>query len=184
MAARDGLFQISLMNVFRQAARERDAAKADAKFTEDGGRVLSNRSIERRHGASQTTLREHLAQDLGNLMGTIHMEAAQSLEGLPFVKKSVLNYGMQDMTRLTTEDFKNNALVRDLRATLLAHEPRLIPETLVIKLRSLKADQQQRISFDIRAEMAARPVDVPLEFVAEIDTGAGKVSLGDLVVRA
>jgi type VI secretion system protein ImpF len=184
MAERDGLFQVSLMNVFRQAARERDATKADDEITEDGGRVLSSRSIERRHGAKQTTLQEHLAQDLGNLMGTIHLEAAQSLDGLPFVKKSVLNFGMLDMTRLTTEDFKSGTLVRDLRAALLAHEPRLIPETLVIKLRSLKADEQQRISFDIRAEMAARPVDVPLEFVAEIDTGEGKVALAGLVVRA
>ena len=171
------------MNVFRTAARERDAGKKETEVTEDGGKVLSARSIERRHGAKQSTLRDHLAQDLGNLMGTIHLEAAQSLEGLPYVQKSVLNYGMLDMTRMTTEDFKSGSLVRDLRATLLAHEPRLIPETLVIKLRSLKADQQQRISFDIRAEMAARPVDVPLEFVAEIDTAAGKVALADLVVR-
>jgi len=183
MAERDGLFQVSLMNVFRQSARERDATKKDLVFAEDGGRVLSSRSIERRHGSDQATLRDHLAQDLGNLMGTIHLEAAQSLDGLPFVKKSVLNFGMQDMTRLTTEDFKSGTLVADLRATLLAHEPRLIPETLVIKLRSQHADQRQRISFDIRAEMAARPVDVPLEFVAEIDTGAGKVGLADLVVR-
>jgi len=183
MAERDGLFQVSVMNVFRQAARERDAKRNDSELTEDGGRVLSSRSIERRHGASQSTLREHLAQDLGNLMGTIHLEAAQSLAGLPYVQKSVLNYGMLDMTRMTTEDFKSGTLTRDLRAALLAHEPRLIAETLVIKLRSLKADEQQRISFDITAEMAARPVDVPLEFVAEIDTGAGKVALSNLVVR-
>jgi len=183
MAERDGLFQVSLMNVFRQAAREHDARKKDVTVNDDGGRVLSSRTIERREGANQATLKDHLAQDLGNLMGTIHLAAAQPLEGLPHVQKSVLNYGMQDMTRLTTEDFKNNSVMRDLRAALLNHEPRLIPETLVIKLRSNNADKQQRIAFDIRAEMAARPVDVPLEFVAEIDTGAGKVALTDLVVR-
>jgi len=183
MAERDGLFQISLMNVFRQAARERDARKTIDVLSEDGGRVLSSRSIERREGASQATLRDHLAQDLMNLLGTIHLDAAQSLDGLDHVRRSVLNYGMQDMSRLTTEDFKKSAVVRDLRAALLAHEPRLIEETLVISLRSKSADNQQRIAFDVRAEMTARPVDVPLEFVAEIDTGAGKVALSDLVVR-
>ncbi|MGL6210195.1 MAG: type VI secretion system baseplate subunit TssE [Paracoccaceae bacterium] len=183
MATRDGLFQVSLMNVFRQAARERDAKTKDSTTTDDGGRVLSTRTIERREGANQATLKDHLAQDLGNLMGTIHLAAAQSLDGLPHVQKSVLNYGMQDMTRLTSDDFKNSAVVRDLKAALLEHEPRLIPESLVIKLRSNSADKHQRIAFDIRAEMAARPVDVPLEFVAEIDTGAGKVALADLVVR-
>ncbi len=183
MADRDGLFQVSLMNVFRQAARERDSRKVDNTLSEDGGRVLSSRTIERREGAGQATLRDHLAQDLGNLMGTIHLEAAQSLDGLDHVRKSVLNYGMQDMTSLTTDDFKNAKVIRDLRDALLAHEPRLIADTLVIKLRTQQADAQQRISFDIRAEMTARPVDVPLEFVAEIDTGVGKVALANLVVR-
>ena len=50
-------------------------------------------------------------------------------------------------------------------------------------MRRAEADSDQRIAFDITAEMAARPVDVPLEFVAEIDTGAGKVALSSLVVR-
>jgi len=182
VAERDGLFQVSLMNVFRQAAQKRDA-KAYDTTTVDGGRVLSTRTIERREGAGQASLKDHLAQDLGNLMGTIHLEAAQSLDGLDWVKKSVLNYGMQDMTRLTTEDFQNARIVRDLRQSLLNHEPRLIAETLVVKLRSTRVDEQQRISFDIRAEMTARPVDVPIEFVAEIDAGVGKVALSNLVVR-
>lgn len=182
MVDRNGLFQVSLMNVFRQAASQRDAKSAEVS-TVDGGRVLSSRTIERREGAAQVTLRDHLAQDLGNLMGTIHLEAALSLDGLDRVRKSVLNYGMQDMTRLTTEDFQNAKVVRDLRKSLLDHEPRLIAETLVVKLRTTRVDEQQRISFDIRAEMTARPVDVPVEFVAEIDTGVGKVSLSNLVVR-
>lgn len=170
------------MNVFRQAARERDARAEEAEMT-DEGRVLSARSIERREGAGQATLREHLAQDLANLMTTIHLQAAEQLDGLDWVKKSVLNYGMQDITRLTADDFRSAKLVRDLRAVLLSHEPRLIAESLNITLRSSETDERQRISFDIRAEMSARPVDVPLEFVAEIDMGAGKVAMSNLKVR-
>ncbi|MFT4150236.1 MAG: type VI secretion system baseplate subunit TssE [Paracoccaceae bacterium] len=182
MAERDGLFQVSLMNVFRQAARERDAKVAETELTEDG-RILSARSIERREGAGQATLRDHLAQDLANLMTTIHLQAAQPLDGLDWVRKSVLNYGMQDITRLTADDFRSARVARDLRDALLAHEPRLIAETLNITLRSAETDENQRISFDIQAEMTARPVDVPLEFVAEIDMGAGKVALSNLKVR-
>lgn len=179
----DGYFQISLMNVFRQAARQRDAKAQDQTLTEDGGRVLSARSVERREGASQATLKEHLAQDLANLMGTINLEAAQSLEGFDFVRNSVLNYGMLDMSRLTTDDFRKSKITKDLRLALLANEPRLIADTLVVKLRDGGADASQRIAFDITAEMAARPVDVPMEFVAEIDTGAGKIAMSNLVIR-
>ena len=157
-------FQISLMNVFRNAARERDAGKTAEEMTEDG-RILSVRSLERREGASQATLREHLAQDLANLMATINLESTLPLDGLDHVRRSVLNFGMADLTHMTTEDVRRNRLANDLKKALLAHEPRLIA------------------AFDITAEMAAKPVDVPLEFVAEIDTGVGKVALTNLTVR-
>lgn len=182
MAERGGLFQVSLMNVFRQSARDHDARRRDDTVL-DGDRVMSARSIERREGASQTTLRDHLALDLGNLMSTIHLEAAQDLEGFDHVRKSILNYGLQDLSRLTTDDSRIQKLARDLREALLTHEPRLIAETLKVTLRKTDSGATQRIAFEIDAEMAARPVDVPLEFVAEIDSGAGKVAITNLVVR-
>ena len=87
------------------------------------------------------------------------------------------------MTRLTSSDIQNVRLMRDLKAALLRYEPRLIPESVDIRLRNSGEDEYQRLAFDISAEMAAKPADVPLEFVAEIDTGAGKVSMANLSVR-
>lgn len=182
----DGYFQVSLMNVFRQAAESGDARRRDAEFDngDDTVRVLSTRSQERRQGAGQGQLRRHLSHDLANLMGTIHMEAGnEALAEFEHVRKSVLNYGMVDMTRYTTSDVKNARLLRELRAALIRHEPRLIPETVEIVLREGDENENQRLAFDIRAEMAARPVDVPLEFLAEIDTGAGKIAMSNLKVR-
>lgn len=178
-----GLFQVSLMNVFRQAARERDAKARSDTTTDVDGRTLSSRTIERRDGADQATLRTHLATDLANLMGTIHLEASIPLTGLDHVRGSILNYGIQDMSRLGVEAAAEKRFLTSLRNQLLAHEPRLIAETLVIKLRKPEADSRQRMAFDISAEMSARPVDVPLEFVAEIDTGAGKIAMSNLKVR-
>jgi len=181
--AKDGYFQVSLMNVFRQAAESRDSRSQTDTTDESGERVLSVRTVERREGTSQGRLREHLAADLGNLLGTIHLASTLDLSGFDRVQKSVLNYGVQDMTRLTTSDIENAKVLRDLRTALIAHEPRLIPETVRIKLRRAHEDAQQRIAFDISAEMSAKPVDVPLEFIAEIDVGAGKVSMSNLLVR-
>lgn len=177
-----GYFQVSLMNVFRQSAADRDAKLTRADFS-DQDRVLNQRSIERREGAGEGRLRDHLAQDLANLLSTVHLEAVVPMAGLEHVRASILNYGMQDMTRLTTADITNAKVMRDLRAALIAHEPRLIAESLVVKLRETQESADQRIAFDITAEMSARPVDVPLQFVAEIDIGAGKVALGGLAVQ-
>ena len=178
-----GFFQVSLMNVFRQAAMQRDAKSLKDTVADDGGRVLSARTVERRDGASQETLKSHLAQDLASLMGTINLEAVQALDGLDHVRNSILNYGLQDMSALTTESFQTAKVIKDMRTSLLANEPRLIEETLDIKFRRNTADAQQRIAFDIKAEMSARPMDVPMEFVAEIDAGAGKVQMTDVVMR-
>ncbi|MBC7138417.1 MAG: type VI secretion system baseplate subunit TssE [Defluviimonas sp.] len=180
---KDGYFQVSLMNVFREAAESRDARSEARTSSEAGETVLSVRTVERREGTSQARLREHLAADLANLLGTTHLESTLDLSGLDRVRKSVLNYGVQDMTRLTTSDIENAKVLRDMRAALIAHEPRLIAETVQIKLRRAHEDAQQRIAFDISAEMSAKPVDVPLEFIAEIDVGAGKVSMSNLLVR-
>jgi type VI secretion system protein ImpF len=177
----EGLFQISLMNVFRNAARERDARLANREVTDDGA-VLSVRSMERREGAGQSTLKDHLALDLSGLLGTICLESTEPLDGLEFVRNSVLNYGMADLSRFTIDDVRRHKLTSDLKRALLAHEPRLVPETLVVKYRSGN-HTNHHVAFDITAEMAAKPVDVPLEFVAEIDTGAGKVALSNLTVR-
>ena len=178
-----GFFQVSLMNVFRQAAQQRDAKTQKNDVADNDGRVLSARTVERRDGASQETLKSHLAQDLASLMGTINLEASQSLDGLAYVRNSVLNYGLQDMSSLTIDNFRNAKVIKDMRAALLANEPRLIEETLDIKFRKNDADSHQRIAFDIKAEMSARPMDVPMAFVAEIDAGAGKVSISDVVMR-
>lgn len=173
----DGYFQISLMNVFRQAARQKDSKDGGVDATDAQDRVLSSRTIERREGAGDETLRNHLLQDLGNLFSTINMEAAEPLAEFPYVQASIINYGILDLTRLTTADIKNQVLLKELRNSLLRHEPRLIDKSISVKLRSDSENSRQHVAFDISADMSAKPVDVPLEFVAEIDTGGGKMSL-------
>jgi type VI secretion system protein ImpF len=74
-------------------------------------------------------------------------------------------------------------LLRDLRTVLINHEPRLIPGSVDVRLRSSVEDSRQRAAIAISAEMTANPADVPLEFVAELDVGTGKISLSEQVVR-
>jgi type VI secretion system protein ImpF len=179
----DGYFQVSLMSVFRRAAESRDARGKEVSSDSNPDRVLSNRSIERRDGADDQQLRVNLATDLASLLGTINLESAGDLQGLDHVRSSILNYGMQDMTRFSTSDIENTRLLRDIRKALIDHEPRLIPESVDVRLRSSSEDSRQMVAIDISAEMMAHPIDVPVEFVAELDVGSGKVSLSGQVIR-
>lgn len=174
--------QVSLMHVFREAARQKDAEKADNTVT-DGERQLSTRAKQRRLGADQTSLRAHLNEDLSNLMHTIRLEAAMDLDQHKYVGKSVLNFGMDDMANMSANIHNRGALELRLRKALLDHEPRLIRESVQVTMRDDDHEMTQKIAFHIEAEMAANPVDVPLEFTAEIDVGSGNVQMANLKVN-
>ena len=172
--------QVPLMYAFRDAFRAHDAKRALDERTADDERILSNRGSVRRRGANEEQLKANLDIDLSNLVNTVNLESAVDLEGLSWVRKSVQNYGLADMSHITSEAVAGSDVVRNLRDALLRHEPRLIARSVDVKLREAFNDVTQRISFQVTAEMACRPVDIPLEFVAEIDVGSGKVKLSNL----
>lgn len=176
-------FQLPLMNVFRSAFRDRDEMDAnEEKSSED--KKVSVRQIERREGTTYDRLKEYFVIDLGNLMSTVHLEAVEDLAAYPNIRKSVLNYGVQDVTSLISNQANLEEVRRRLKDALIDHEPRLIPETVVVKLITQdEGSARQTMAFEVEAVMAARPVDVPLEFIAEIDSVAGKVVASKLTVH-
>jgi len=170
------------MHVFRAARFEKDARKDKSK-ADDGSRAVTARSKERRMGADEHTLRRHLTADLASLMNTINLDAAVDLAETPYVAKSVINFGFGDMSQATDTLFARQQISNLIRETLIEHEPRLIPDTIDITVVVDEENPDQRMSFDISAEMVATPVDLPLSFVAEVDMGAGKLQMTHLRVQ-
>lgn len=170
--------QIPLMYAFRDAHEARDA-KVSSTTYEDGERVLSERAAMRRRGANEAQLKKNLYLDLVHLSNTINLDAALDLEGLDYVAKSVLNYGVVDLSNLTSEDADVAKISQRLANALVACEPRFVPESMHVKMRDKFDDVNQKLLFDIQCEMACKPVDIPLEFAAELDIGSGKMQLND-----
>jgi type VI secretion system protein ImpF len=174
--------QVSLMHVFRSAA-ERGDSRDGAKSYRDGDREITSRSKERREGTSEETLRRHLTNDLAGLMNTVNLEASVDLADYPYIRKSILNYGFGDLSSLSDKGMAEAELARFIKETLMRHEPRLIPSTIEINVNKDLESVSQRLTFDISADMVASPVDVPLDFVAEVDMGAGKIQMTKLRVQ-
>lgn len=170
-----------LMYAFRDAFDEKDARKRIEERV-NGERRVSRRSALSRRGTDETLLKRNLVFDLLSLVNTIDLGSAIDISDFDYVKRSILNYGLPDLARLTSEEFEVDQIAGDLRRALLQHEPRLIPETLRIERNDDFDDLNQRIRFNVSAEMACRPVDVPIEFVAEIEIASGKVVLSRLPV--
>lgn len=167
-----------LLQAFRDAARAGDARRAEISYAEDGARIVSQRN--NRLASNEGQLRQSLDIDLGHLLNTVNLGSSLDLDNHPNVRRSVLNFGMQDLVHLTTDSAKLRYLADSLRTALLAHEPRLDADSLTIEQKDDLDEVNQRIAFAVRADLLCRPVDVPLEFLAEIDVGSGKVDLRNL----
>ncbi len=170
---------IPLMYAFRDGFQKRDSAK-EIDQREGGERVISKRGMLSRTGAKEPELKRDLAVDLGALVNTINLASVENLENLDRVRKSVLNYGLDDIGHLTSEEAAVGNIAADLKNALLNHEPRLDPDTLQIAENAEHNEVEQRVEFKVSAELEAKPVNVPLEFIAEIDVCSGKVQLARL----
>jgi type VI secretion system protein ImpF len=175
-------YQLSLMHVFRAANADRDAKK-EASQIEDGHRTLTERSKERRNGTDEGTLRKHLNRDLASLMNTVNLDATVPLDGYPYLKKSIVNFGFSDLSNVAGTANGPQIIADQIKRTLCHYEPRLIPETVEV-IPSAKRDHvTNRLTFDISGEMAASPVDIPLQFIAELDEGVGRIQMTKLQVK-
>lgn len=170
--------QMSILQVFRAAARAgdaRDAAPAERRIDDD--RIISVRRRQSRDGSDPVSMRADLAADVASLMNTIRLDSLLDLSDTPLVEKSVINYGFRDMSSLTQSQETTSRIAASIRESMIRHEPRLIPETLEVRVSDGTGKTDQRIYFDIIAEMRASPVDLPMDFVAEVDLGAGKLRM-------
>jgi type VI secretion system protein ImpF len=174
--------QVSLMHVFRASAENGDSQKELLKNTSDD-RALSLRRKQHRDGTDEATLRRHLSIDLANLMNTIRLDATSSLDDAEYVKKSIVNFGFSDMSSMSKSDNTNSKIIESIRRALITYEPRLIPESIEITVNGDHQTIDQRLSFEITAEMVANPIDIPLNFMAEVDLGAGKMKMTRLQVQ-
>lgn len=174
--------RISLLQIFRAAHRDRDSRVGLVKDAQ-GETPITSRSKLRREGVDETTLRMHVQADLGALMNTIQLGAVVDLSDAPHVERSVLNYGFRDLSDVTARDLNSTTVVASIRQSLLDHEPRIVPETLEVRV--VDGDNtQHRLEIAVTAELMADPVDVPINFDAEVDLGAGKLRMRSLRVSS
>jgi type VI secretion system protein ImpF len=174
--------RVSLLQIFRAAHRDRDSRVGLGKDAQ-GETPITSRSKQRREGVDETTLRMHVQADLGALMNTIQLGAVVDLGDVPHVERSVLNYGFRDLSDVTARDLNSTAVVASIRQSLLDHEPRIVAETLEVRV--VDGDTaQHRLEIAVTAELMADPVDVPINFEAEVDLGAGKLRMRSLRVSS
>ncbi|MEJ1296918.1 MAG: type VI secretion system baseplate subunit TssE [Candidatus Sedimenticola sp. (ex Thyasira tokunagai)] len=129
---------------------------------------------------SMRKLREGVLRDLSWLLNSVNLSAVQDLDEYPEVARSVVNYGMPDLAGHTASGVDIHALERLLRQAILDFEPRLMRNTVKVRLRL--ADSQMNhnaMTFDIEGELWAQPVPLHMFMKTEIDLEVGQVTVSD-----
>lgn len=161
-----------LMHVFRAANQAKDAKIALDIRNEAGERILASRRLRARQVVTESVLRQEVSRDLDALLNTVAMESTIDLKEFPLVRKSILNFGIPDVAHRTIDESGLSEIPNEIKAAIMTYEPRLAKATVQVE-RDMSVDAAElRVRFIVRADLTCDPVNVPVEFIADvIDTG-------------
>jgi type VI secretion system protein ImpF len=129
-------------------------------------------------------LRECVLRDLRWLFNTVNLSAIQDLSQYPDVEHSVLDYGMPDLAGHTASSVDVHALERLLKQAILDYEPRLIRNTVRVKLKLAESRMNHNaMTFDIEADLWSDPVPLHMYMKTEIDLEIGDVNISEFAGR-
>ncbi len=128
---------------------------------------------------SPSRLRECVRRDLAWLFNTTNLACLKTeMEEYPLVAQSTINYGLPDLTGHTASSIDVISIERLLRNAIWSFEPRLIRNSVQVKLDVNPEDMTHNaMTFTIEAELWAQPLPLRLFFKTDIDleTGAARV---------
>ncbi len=125
-------------------------------------------------------LREAVRRDLTWLLNCGNLESTDDLDDYPEVGKSVVNFGVPDLAGSTVSTLNRNEVERMLRSAVLAFEPRILPETLKVKLdRDHEEMNRNAVVFLIEGELWAQPVPLQMFLKTALDLETGAIDVTD-----
>jgi type VI secretion system protein ImpF len=134
-------------------------------------------------------LKQSVMRDLRWLLNSGNLETCMDLSGFSEVRRSVLNYGVFDLTGTSAANADSAVLEQHLRQAIVDFEPRILAQTLKIRTYKLDAQPERQIktdnylkpntiAFEIECELWAQPLPERLCLRTILD-----LELGDFEVR-
>ena len=132
---------------------------------------------------SKSRLREAVLRDLAWLFNSTRLEASQSLDHVPFVRRSVVNFGLPALSGKPSSSLDVADLERAIRQAILDFEPRILPSTLEVRAVKQASSHEHHniVGVQIHGQLWAQPVPLELLVRTEIDLETGKVEIADLM---
>ncbi|MEM9056349.1 MAG: type VI secretion system baseplate subunit TssE [Pseudomonadota bacterium] len=123
-------------------------------------------------------LREAVRRDLSWLLNCGSLASTDDLDDYPEVSRSVINFGVPDMAGSTVSTLNRGEVERLLRDAVLNFEPRIIAETLRVKLdRDHEEMNRNAVVFLIEGELWAQPVPLQMYLKTALDLETGAIDV-------
>lgn len=123
-------------------------------------------------------LRELVLRDLAWLLNCESLENIEDLDDHPFVKKSVVNFGVPALSGTTLSGTNLAKLERRIRDAVNIFEPRILSDS--VSVRAFKTDSEmskKSLSIEIEGELWAQPIPLRLFLRTEVDLDTGTVTV-------
>ena len=123
-------------------------------------------------------LRAALLRDLAWLLNTGHLETVEDLQDYPEARRSVVNYGIPDLTGLTIAGADTAQIEKTVRQAIADFEPRISPQSLRVTAETGEdGGARNALVFRIDGELWAKPAPQTLCLKTQVDLETGDVTV-------
>jgi len=168
-----------LMHVFRAAHEAKDAKKKVDIRNEAGDRIIAGRRLRSRQVITESVLRREVSRDLEALLNTVAMESTIDMTETPYARKSIINFGIPDISNRTIDENAVNSIPAEIKAAIINYEPRLAAASLDVERDTNVDAAELKVRFIVRADLTCDPVHVLVEFIADI-VETGRITINRL----
>lgn len=129
---------------------------------------------------SQTQFKEAVIRDLGWLLNSVALDVCMDLDSYPEVQRSVLNFGLPDLSGHTSSTVDVRSVEKSIRAAIYQFEPRIIRNSLKVKVHS-NPDEMSHNSmiFEISGSVFGQPSPFQVVLKSELDLECGEFKLAE-----
>jgi type VI secretion system protein ImpF len=132
---------------------------------------------QRRRGLNDAELKRSVTENVAQIINTIDLQSCADLQPFDYVRKSIINYGVYDLSSMTGEGERVALIEQNLLAAIICYEPRIVRETIEVKRLEASDEVSQKLQLVVRADIKSHPIDVEIDLVADVDFSLSKVSL-------
>lgn len=129
---------------------------------------------------SQSQYRDAVIRDLGWLLNSISLDSVVDLSAYPLAAKSVVNFGLPDISGHNSSSIDTESLEKALKKVIEQYEPRIIRNTLKISVQSNPEDMSHNsLVFEIEGVVFGQPMPFQVILRSELDLENGTFEVSE-----